>query len=302
MKVKSHHDRTTFTSATLNVKSNPEMSQAQVKHDVKKASHTADLIGWQEISPKRYLSAIRQLGPNWGTYAPHDGKLQIEDPISWKKSVWQKEDAGFIKTHDGKAKVSPNRYITWVKLKNRATGKDIVRINTHLVSGAFSHGQRPTTAWRQAMWSKHQQKLEALVDHYKKQGLDVVVGGDFNKDSSKVLGDHVQYDNNLHVGTHGKNTTYDYLMHAGKDLQTKNAHVVHGFASDHDEVVATYSLSGKGSPATQPSHPHATPPKSPAGPTHSGPTKSPAAPSDQSPLLVALEGLFKDLLQALGLS
>ncbi len=89
---------------------------------------------------------------------PHDGGLKIPNPISWKKSVWKMEDAGFLKTHNGKAKVSPNRYITWVKLKHRESGKQLIRINTHLVCGAWSE-HKPTTAWRREQWKMHMEKL-----------------------------------------------------------------------------------------------------------------------------------------------
>lgn len=244
MTVSAHH-RHAFKTLNINVKSNPEMSQQKVVHDVRRAAHSAGLIGWNEISPDRYFKAIRALGPSWGHYMPHDGGLRIPNPISWKKSVWEKENAGFVKTHPGKAKVSPNRYITWVKLKHKATGREIVRINTHTVSGAFSHGHRPTTEWRQRMWKIHMAKLHRLVEHFEKKGLTVIVGGDFNRDSYKVLGKQVKYDNKLNVGTHGK-STYDYLMHTrNKHLHTKEAHVQHGYASDHDAVVATYSLDDK---------------------------------------------------------
>jgi hypothetical protein len=245
-----HAASTTIRTLNLNIKSNPEMSQAKVKHDVRKASHQASLIGWNEISPKRYFQAIKQLGPDWGHYMPHDGKLRIPNPISWKKSEWKLEDSGFVKTHGGKAKVSPNRYITWVKLKNKETGQDVVRVNTHFVSGAFSHGHRPTTAWRQKMWGIHQQKLEHLVDHFKKKGLDVIVAGDFNRDSYHVLGNHVKYDSSLQAHTHGK-STYDYMMHAGGDLRAKGAHAQGGYASDHNAVIGTYKLSGGHNSAAQ---------------------------------------------------
>ncbi len=70
----------------------------------------------------------------------------------------------------------------------------------------------------------------------------MIVGGDFNRDSYKVLGNKVRYDNNLHVGTHGK-STYDYLMHtAGHGLKKLGADVQHGYASDHDAVVVKYAL------------------------------------------------------------
>ena len=69
-----------FRTATINVKSNPEMSQAKVRHDVQRAAHAAGLIGWQEIGPDRYREAIRNLGPEWGHYMPDDGGLQLLHP------------------------------------------------------------------------------------------------------------------------------------------------------------------------------------------------------------------------------
>ncbi|MBX5480643.1 MAG: peptidoglycan-binding protein [Myxococcaceae bacterium] len=232
-----------FRTVTINVKNNPVMSQARVVHDVKLAAKQGSLIGWNEIGPKRYFDAIKNLGPEWGHYMPHDGKLRIPNPISWKKSEWKLLDSGFEKTHHGLAKVSPNRYITWVKLKNKDTGKVIIRMNTHLVSGAWSK-PKPTTAWRRAMWNKHMKKLSALVQKFEKQGYPVIIGGDFNRDSYKVLGNQVAYDNDLFVGTHGK-STLDYLMHTrGHDIRKDRAKVVRGFESDHDAVVVKYDIKG----------------------------------------------------------
>jgi len=302
-KVHAHHHHpspNTFTTATLNVKSNPEMSQKKVNHDVRKASHTADLIGWNEISPKRYFAAIKALGPKWGHYMPHDGHLRIPNPISWKKSVWKEESSGFVKTHGGKAKVSPNRYITWVKLKNRATGKEVVRMNTHLVSGAWSHHDG-TTAWRRKMWNTHMRKLDHLVKHFEKQGLDVVVGGDFNRDSYHVLGKDVAYDNKLNVGTHG-HSTYDYLMHArSNDLHLMGAHVNRGFASDHDEVVATYSLSGHAKPKAHaaPKHAAAHPAVKPSHPAHAATANPVQAASSSDSVTQSFTTFFTQLFQTL---
>jgi len=167
----------------------------------------------------------------------------IPNPISWNKEVWKKEAAGFLRPHHGLEKVSPNRNIKWVKLKNKETGQEVVRMNTHLVSGAWGE-HKPTTAWRRHNWNVHMRKLDKLVDHFKRKGLDVIVGGDFNRDSYKVLGNKVKYDNKLNVGTHGR-STYDYLMHTGKDLRRLGARVEGGYASDHDAVVARYRLAGR---------------------------------------------------------
>lgn len=238
------HRPFTFRTVNINVKSNPEMSQRRVEHDVKRAAEAGGLIGWNEIGPERYFKAVKALGDEWGHYMPHDGGLHIPNPISWKKDVWKKEDAGFLRTHGGKAKVSPNRYITWVKLKHRASGQEVVRINTHLVSGAWKPGHRPTTEWRREMWRTHIEKLHRVVDTFEKQGLTVIVGGDFNRDSFEVLGKQVKYDNKLNVGTHGR-STLDYLMHTrSSHLRRVGGRVQHGYESDHDAVIARYALTG----------------------------------------------------------
>ena len=84
--------------------------------------------------------------------------------------------------------------------------------------------------------------LSAKVAQFKAQGLDVIVGGDFNRDSHKVLGNQVVYDNKLNVGTHGR-STYDYMMHTpSAHLKKRGVRIDHHFKSDHDAVVVRYSL------------------------------------------------------------
>lgn len=235
----------TFGTVNINVKNNPLMPQAKVIHDVKRAAKSGGLIGWNEIGPDRYFKAIRDLGPEWGHFMPRHGKMRIPNPISFKKDIWQLQDGGFLKTHDGLAKVSPSRYITWAKLKHRDSGRTVVRLNTHLVSGAWSE-KKPTTAWRRAQWNVHIRKLTDLVERFKDQGHVVIVGGDFNRDSYRVLGNKVEYDNKLTVGTHGKRTL-DYVMHVrNAAVQKLRAAVRGGYASDHDAVVVRYSLKAKG--------------------------------------------------------
>lgn len=227
----------TFRTATLNVKSNPTMSQRQVLHDVRRVAHEASIIGWQEIEPARYREAIRNLPGNWSHFMPKGSA----NPISWRNDLWKKVDGDSITTHKGLAKVTPHRNITWVKLKNRETGKEVVRINTHLISGAWGE-HKPTTEFRREMWKKHMHRLDQLVQHFEKQGAEVIVGGDFNRDSFKVLGNHVRYDNGLNVPTHG-HSTLDYLMHSkGKELVNLGTHVQHGYATDHEAVIGRYRL------------------------------------------------------------
>lgn len=231
-----------FDTVTFNVKSNPVMPQAAVVHDVKEAATQGDLIGWNEIGPDRYFDAIKQLGPEWGHYMPRDGHLRIPNPISWKKSEWKLEDEGFLRTHHGKERVSPNRYITWVKLKNRETGQSVIRVNTHLVSGAWNGRVEASDPWKQQMWKLHMEKLGKLVDRLEAQGCPVVIGGDFNRNHFKVMGDEVRYDSGTHTRTHG-GATLDYVM-SSRDprLHATRTHVDRDTRSDHDAVVVHYEI------------------------------------------------------------
>lgn len=234
---------TTFRTVDLNVKSLPLMKQSDVRHDVRRAAKEGSIITWQEISPQRYRQAIKDLGPDFSSYMPHDvGGHPIEDPITWNTKVWKKEDAGFKRTHVGKAKVSPNRYITWVKLKNRATGQTVVQMNTHLVSAGWSNHPVKDRAWRQEHWHEHMAILKKMVAHFEKQGYPVIVSGDFNRNHDKVLGNEVRYDSGLRAHTHGS-STLDYMMSdRNAHLKKLGFHVDSHFASDHNGLVGTYEL------------------------------------------------------------
>lgn len=232
-----------FTTLNVNIKSRPAMPQKAVLHDVRKAAKNADLIGWNEISLPRYRDAIKSLGPGWGHYMPKDGKYPISNPISYRKDEWKMEKGGFLKTHEGAHGIVPDRYITWAKLRHRGSEEKIVRINTHTVPGAFNKSTSHN-AWRRSSWNTHMSKLSNLVKKFEKQGYKVVIGGDFNKDSHKVLGNQVNYANGLNKPTTDGGSTLDYLMHTRtQGLRNLNGGVLDGFRSDHHAVLGTYRLS-----------------------------------------------------------
>lgn len=160
--------KTKFSTVNINVKSNPPMSQDKVLHDVKRAAAAGDIIGWNEISTvkgpngDRYFDAIKSLGKDWGHYMPKHGNYRIPNPISWKKKEWDLVDSGFRRTHKngasaGHTNVSPARYVTWVKLKNKKTGDTIIRMNTHLISGAWNSKNNKAKEWRKDMGRPHAQ-------------------------------------------------------------------------------------------------------------------------------------------------
>lgn len=219
------------------------MPKAKLMHDVRRAAQSGDLIGWNEIAPDSYYAGIRALGKDWAHYMPRTDVVQT--PISWRKSVFKKLGGGVVRTHRGLPGVSPNRYVTWVKLQHRKTGETIVRMNTHTVAGAFSPKEQSHREWRREAWHTHMTRLKDLVKHFTDKGEVVIIGGDFNRNHHRVMGNSVAYDNSLREGTHG-HATLDYMMHArDKSIQTVDGRVKRGFHSDHDAVVVRYRLTGR---------------------------------------------------------
>lgn len=226
-----------FDVVSMNVKSNPLMSQDKVLHDVRRAAKTGEIIGWQEIGPERYRDAIRSL-KGFSHFMPKG----LETPISWKSSEFKLLDSGVERMHGGLAKVSPHRQVAWVKLQNRETGETVIHLNTHLVSGAFNSKIQRSDPWRKAMWARHMEKMGNLVERFERQGHPVTITGDFNRNHFKVFGNKVAYDSGLRAGTHGS-STLDYVMHTpNRSIKKVSTHVDRNYASDHNAVVVRYDL------------------------------------------------------------
>jgi Putative peptidoglycan binding domain len=226
-----------FKVVSMNVKSNPEMSQDKVVHDVRRAAKSGDIIGWQEIGPERYRDAIRAL-PGFDHFMPKG----LETPISWRSKDWKLLDSGVEQMHEGRKGVSPHRTVAWVKLKNKETGKTVVHMNTHLVSGAWNSKQQATDPWRQKMWSRHIDEMGRLIERFEKKGHPVTISGDFNRNHFKVFGIKVAYDSGLRAGTHG-GATLDYVMHTRHEALKKLSNRVDDhFESDHNAVIVRYDL------------------------------------------------------------
>lgn len=226
-----------FDVVSMNVKSNPLMSQDKVLHDVRRAAKHGEIIGWQEIGPERYRDAIRKL-PGFSHFMPKG----LETPISWKTKDWKLLDSGVERMHGGLAKVSPHRQVAWVKLQNRETGKTVVHLNTHLVSGAWNSKVQRSDPWRKAMWNRHIEKMGKLVERFERQGHPVTISGDFNRNQFKVLGDKVVYASGLHGDTHGR-STLDYVMHTRHEaLKKVSTRIDKGYRSDHNAVMVRYDL------------------------------------------------------------
>lgn len=142
----------------------------------------AHVIGWQEVTdPADRAKLRRQLGPRYRHYIPRDGGAAAV-PISWDRRVFAYLTSRSVKTHGGKYRVTPSRWINVVHLRHRASGRRLVVVNTHFVSEAFNPGSRQR-AWRLRAWHAHQRELyETLAQiRARRSKASLVVVGDFNR-------------------------------------------------------------------------------------------------------------------------
>lgn len=141
----------------------------------------AGVIGWQEVNDPADRDKMRnRLGAEY-SHAVFSGPASAV-PISWS-TRFSKVKQGSVLTHGGQAGVTPNRYVNWVVLQNRSTGKRFAFVNTHFISGAWSgHPER------QAQWLTHLDALKAEVAKIQtNEQVPVVVVGDFNRRRAEAL-------------------------------------------------------------------------------------------------------------------
>ncbi|SHF66964.1 Endonuclease/Exonuclease/phosphatase family protein [Jatrophihabitans endophyticus] len=140
----------------------------------------ADVIGWQEIDTAAARTRMRKALTGYRHYIPKGAAGA--DTISWRASKFTLVHGRAVLTHKGQKHVTPNRYVTYVTLKVKATGTTIAFVNTHFISAAFSgHPER------QARWRKHRKILQDVVAKLRAAKYPVFVVGDFNHQPATKL-------------------------------------------------------------------------------------------------------------------
>lgn len=162
---------------TANIKDNPDMADRLVRADIREVRELGGWLLFQEIGEREdHLAITEVLGPDWKTFHPG-----LAIPIA-VRDIFQVKGEGRLKLHDGKAGVSPARYLSWIDLNAGGT-LDPILMNTHWVSGAWSNPPKPNQAWRRDMWHQAYSKTKAKIEEFNKAGRCVILGGDFNKSS-----------------------------------------------------------------------------------------------------------------------
>ncbi|MDP2272267.1 MAG: hypothetical protein Q8K32_16140 [Archangium sp.] len=231
-------------------------SDAQTKEDLSRLMRRNGVINLQEFNAghRDLFTWIGNQG--WGHVS---AKGWAEEPIIWDRRKYQKVDSGQHRINDAVdgiagRKTYPAHNATWVRLKDRKTGKVFTTVSVHTIA----HNRGPKLTPLVDRVSKHQfSELAKLTERLSKHG-PVIIGGDLNTSPSrgtwprKILEAAHLRSNWQQLGrkglgpggTHGPSFIDHFLTQTTmKDkLKLLSHDIVRGGHSDHNAVEADYRL------------------------------------------------------------
>lgn len=218
---------TDMVVATNNVMSLPENPQIAA---TLAATPTAGVVCVQEVDLPKFKKAIYAVPKYRPIPTPNSDVYNAT--ILFKPSLWAVEFSKFVPQYDGVKGVSKTRHIAVAGLRSKVTGETTVFISVHDVT-------KGTDSVRRRLRAQTRKQVRRQVNYYRKRGLSVVVGGDFNQ-VKKVFA----------TAQFFVNDGYDhlYFWSASKArLRFKKvlAKRVVPTRSDHNALVARVSTNGK---------------------------------------------------------
>lgn len=170
-----------FTFVTQNVQANPLMTQTHVIEDVERTNQDGDFWAMQEIFPERYEDAVRCLNsPTVRAWVPEDPNGGVA--LGWPKREWALLDRGKVLLHEGKKKVSEDRYLVWALLRHIKTGALLLTYSFHFVAGAWNDRKtQPGEEFRPGMWDQDREVTREFLKEWVQKGIPTMGGGDGNR-------------------------------------------------------------------------------------------------------------------------
>jgi endonuclease/exonuclease/phosphatase (EEP) superfamily protein YafD len=162
------------------------------------------------------------------------------------------------------------RYVNWVHLRERRTGRSLFVLNTHAVPTvqAGSGGPNDRLPQRLSIYRKHMRGLQQMVTRFKKKGGKVFVTGDLNvnyRTDCRVAAHLFPYHRLGDVGmrasyralgmpergTHvlpsgGDRRLIDYVYYLPRrSVHPEEQHILHGYSSDHRPLLVGFALTAR---------------------------------------------------------
>lgn len=207
-----------------------------------------DTIAWTEIETQAQVDRIHTRA-GWATFWGHnaanpDVHPANYAPISWKTSVYEFVAGSATKSSSGKAGVTPDLYVTRVRLKHRPSGTFVVRVAIHCVAGIDTLNDN--VDYRV---DTHAKNITSFNEKMETAAYPPIGSGDFNTTRLpamlKAENDGTQpylFDVPASGGSHG-NRLIDWVVHRKRDAavyQLQAAAFVDLSPADHRGVRVRY--------------------------------------------------------------
>lgn len=282
MKRNKHHV-VNVQVATYNIRH--ALSDGVAAKDVERLTATGvDVVGLQEMASRKRRNAVMAAVRDCDTCVMDgvffDSKAHIGAvPILYRADRFDLFDSGSVMLSDrtyvgpkgaGPAWMPP-KYLNWVKLQERTTGRFFYVMNSHaMASVQAKHGGSNTNQRRLALYRKHMEGLKSLVAQVKRRQVGVFVLGDLNVNyrRDRVVRDPLFPFVNMgevsvrasyedlgmpRIGTHrrldGKTSSrlIDYVYQMPRlPMPLVSQSILRGYSSDHLPLVVGIDMRGPG--------------------------------------------------------
>lgn len=280
-KRKTYSASVTLASYNIRHALSDEVATADV---TRLAATGADVIGLQEMSSRTRRNAVLAAVQDCDTClmqgvffdsTAHIGAV----PILYRADRFDLYDSGSVmlsdRTYIGRQGAGPSelppKYVTWVKLQERRTGRFFYVLNSHAIASVQARdGGANTNQRRLAVYRQHMDGLKSLVAQMKRRQTGIFVLGDLNVNyrRDRVVQDPLfPYVNMGEVqvtasyeplgvpatGTHnrldGTSSTrlidYVYFMPRLPFTPARQS-ILGGYSSDHRPLVVGFGVTGPG--------------------------------------------------------
>jgi endonuclease/exonuclease/phosphatase family metal-dependent hydrolase len=273
----------TVSAESFNVTTwNSEFSNKKnIGTEITKLGTNSDIIGVQEahkpsqrknIKSKLLCSSCKYAG--YVKDYSYNGSSAASVPILWNKSKFSLVKKGYAKLSSKKTGINDTtkhhevsaKYVTWVRLKDKATLNELYVLNLHTVASVEDNGAPNKNKTRLKLYNQEMDVLVSKLKEFKKTGLPIIVMGDFNVDYRTdsvvknsafpfarlgALDFHSSYErlgfNDIDAGTHGSKQggiIIDYVFTLTHNKMTVNNEYIDSdtYGSDHHPVSVTLTL------------------------------------------------------------
>jgi endonuclease/exonuclease/phosphatase (EEP) superfamily protein YafD len=260
-----------------------DVRPATTVREVSSLARRSDIITLQEMSSGQKRAGIRRALVScrecrWGAYMPQPA-VPGGTPILFRKRQYRLIGSGTRQVSDatrvGAGGAGPStvraKYINFVRLVERRTGRTVWVANNHTVASVQGDGGRPNRKHdaRLRLYREHMTGLTAMVQRFRGEGGLVFVTGDFNVNhrtdrraqarmfpyaTMRAVGMRASYvplgqpARGTHVLANGRgDRLIDYVHHLPRPgLVPREQAILRGYASDHRPLRVTYRIGARG--------------------------------------------------------